>query len=623
MIGFNGAYINGLDVPSTNSATVSIVSGTNTTDYIIFSLTVHDETGDVYYGLGKNILSSNGTVNKTNVNNIIDPVIKAGTTSGNCQRVWLSIGGAGSSTINNKTFTNIQKILAAKSTAATNLIANFAAIANHVQGLSSKITFVGFDLDNEDAPENAVVPLVVQLYQYGLAQSPKIIYPFTYCPFTNEVEWFATLADVYSALNPDTANPVYPQPVVGINLQTYAGGAGNDPVAWTAMLNTYVSSHPGTTGLATGDGFILPIQDDSTAPGAMEKNFQEWGSTGGSFWCTQDIATSAVSNTWADYAEAIASGTALLFNGAYINGLDDSSTNSATVKDAVGTETTDYIIFSLTVHDLTGDVYYGLGSDVLASKGTLNTDNVKAILDPIIGAGTTKGNCQRVWLSLGGARSNTTANNTFTNIQTILSAKGSAATNLIANFAAIASHVQGLSKEITTVGFDMDNEDAAVSAVVPLIVQLYQYGLAQSPKVTYAFTFCPFTNESEWFAALASIYSGLNSTPFNPTYPQPVVGMNLQTYAGGTGNDPATWTANLNSYLVANFGQTGLINGNGFILPILDDTMSPDIMEKNLKKWGSTGGSFWCTQDIAGGAAKQTWAQYAAAIAAAIDPLSE
>lgn len=115
----------------------------------------------------------------------------------------------------------------------------------------------------------------------------------------------------------------------------------------------------------------------------------------------------------------------------------------------------------------------------------------------------------------------------------------------------------------------MDNEDTSPSDAAALVVALYNHGIEQSPQVEYPFTFCAFEEETEWFDALASVYSGLNEV-------QPVVGITLQTYAGGGGNDPAAWTRDLAAYL-QNGRPTGLSGANGFILPIqsMDDTAPP------------------------------------------------
>lgn len=302
-----------------------------------------------------------------------------------------------------------------------------------------------------------------------------------------------------------------------------------------------------------------------------------------------------------------------IMNGAYINGLDDAMTNVKTTAQAVGTATTDYILFSLTVHDTTtGDIYYGLRNNIVASKGAV-TLAAASILAPVVTAGVTGGHCTKVWLSLGGAGSQT-----FTSIDTILSNGGTAATYLINNLAALAISLKALGSAITSVGFDMDNEDAPISGVVPLVVALYNHGIKQSPVVKYPFTFCAFADDTEWFDALSSVYSGLNGV-------QPVVGITLQTYAGGEFNNPPTWTSDLAKYLQNPDNQpTGLTSANGFILPIqsMDDTApptyTPSQMTSNLNTWQSTGGSFWATQALFQSSPAQQWSDYASAIASGI-----
>ncbi|HEX8317742.1 hypothetical protein [Longimicrobium sp.] len=300
----NGAYINGLDDAGNNAKTTAQAAGTVTTDYILFSLTVLDTTGDICYGLGGTVVATNGAVTPAAAT-ILYPVVSAGVTSGQCTRIWLSLGGAGSWTLPNPTFTNIAKILAAGGTAATNLVSNLAALATRLKELSGRITAVGFDLDNEDAAVSAVVPLVVTLYNYGISQSPRVAYPFTFCAFGNDTAWFDALASVYSGLDGV-------QPVVGITLQTYAGGSRQDPAAWTQALATYLQMH--STGLPSAQGFILPILSmDNTAgptytPAAMTSKLKSWQSAGGSFWATQALFQSPPPDKWSDFASAIASG---------------------------------------------------------------------------------------------------------------------------------------------------------------------------------------------------------------------------------------------------------------------------------------------------------------------------
>jgi hypothetical protein len=316
------------------------------------------------------------------------------------------------------------------------------------------------------------------------------------------------------------------------------------------------------------------------------------------------------------FQEAIMS----VMNGAFINGLDDEATNEKTTAEAPGTATTDYILFSVTVHDTTtGDIYYGLGDYVVAAQGSV-TPAADAILGPVVTAGVTLGSCTKIWLSLGGAGSATIENNTFTYINTILTDGGQAATYLLDNLAALATWLKAFSSKITSVGFDLDNEDAPISVAVPLVVALYNHGIGQSPQANYPFTFDAYFGATEWFEALSGVYSGLDGV-------QPVVGFTLQTYAGGSGNNPTTWTQELAKY-IQNPGNkpTGLSSADGFILPILsnDNTAgpayTPSEMTSHLETWRSTGGSFWATAALFQPGQAHNWADYASGIAKGISP---
>ena len=70
--------------------------------------------------------------------------------------------------------------------------------------------------------------------------------------------------------------------------------------------------------------------------------------------------------------------------------------------------------------------------------------------------------------------------------------------------------------------------------------------------------------QSEWIAALQQVYSTLKT--------QPVVGYNLQTYSGGSGNDPTKWTT-----AIANAKNTGVSDPASFVWPIVscDPTATP------------------------------------------------
>jgi len=157
---------------------------------------------------------------------------------------------------------------------------------------------------------------------------------------------------------------------------------------------------------------------------------------------------------------------------------------------------------------------------------------------------------------------------------------------LLANFSAIVAAVGGTG--IDSVGFDMDYEewgDLATSVANVTIALSRQFG-AGCP-----ITFCPFTSQSDWIQSQQQIYSTLGT--------QPVVGFNLQTYAGGGTNKPPDWTA-----AVKAAQKTGVPDPDNFIWPIVScdstatPTSTPNQATQNLKKWGSKGASLWATAPL-------------------------
>lgn len=291
-ITMNGAYINGLDQPTTLENTLALIPGSTTTDYIIFSLTVpSDSSADIQYGIAGPILATGGGA-LPSVSELIGAVVEAGVSKGTCQRVWLSIGGADTST-----FTNMNAILTGSDeTLKQTLLSNFVAlrhVVSDIQGVSS----VGFDLDYEEgvgALTSVVATVTTELYKATNAE-------FTFCPFQYgcEGKWIDALGEVYTNLQT--------QPVVGMNLQVYAGGTPNNPSAWTSALGEKLAG----TGLTSAAGFIWPIQsmDATYTPEQMTENLKTWGSQGGSFWATAALPPANESNpgdNWAAYAAAIA-----------------------------------------------------------------------------------------------------------------------------------------------------------------------------------------------------------------------------------------------------------------------------------------------------------------------------
>jgi hypothetical protein len=272
----------------------------------------------------------------------------------------------------------------------------------------------------------------------------------------------------------------------------------------------------------------------------------------------------------------------MAMNGAYFNGLDQSGLKVA-LANIPGSVTTDYILFSLEVPSGTSaDINFGLGPIVLATGGHV-TPSTDKLLCSVVRAGVDTGKCQRVWLSIGSGGSSA-----FANIQTILNTGGTLKATLLANFGAIHQALKAIIG-VNAVGFDMDyeeNSDDLASRVANVTIALYNEFQCQ-------FTFCPYQQwlQSNWIAALQQVYSTLGT--------QPVVGYNLQTYAGGQGNDPTQWATT-----IANAPNTGVADAASFVWPIVscDPTATPfstpNQVVQLLKGWGSKGASLWAVASL-------------------------
>lgn len=270
----------------------------------------------------------------------------------------------------------------------------------------------------------------------------------------------------------------------------------------------------------------------------------------------------------------------MTMNGAYLNSLDQSGLQTALAQ-IPGSVTTDYILFSLNVASGTdADINFGLSGPVLATGGQA-TEAAGTLLSAVVKAGVGSGTCQRVWLSLGGWGSDA-----FTNIQAILNTGGDLENTLMANFAAIVSQVAGI-QGVESVGFDMDYEQQSgdlASLVAAVTVALHK-------RFGCPVTFCPYQEMPLWIGALQEVYATLGT--------QPVVGFNLQTYAGGSGNNPQTWTS-----AVADAKDTGVSNPSAFIWPIVscDPSAGPDKtpgeVTAALQGWKSAGASLWATAPL-------------------------
>jgi hypothetical protein len=287
----NGAYFNGLDQGGLAIALANI-PGSVTTDYILFSLEVPSGTSaDINFGLSPIVLATGGHVTPS-TDKLLCSVVRAGVDKGKCQRVWLAIGSGGSSA-----FTNIQTILNTGGTLRSTLLANFGAIRQALKDITG-VKAVGFDMDYEESGDLASVVANVTIALYNEFQCSV-----TFCPFQKwlQGEWIAALQQVYSTLGT--------QPVVGYNLQTYAGGGSNDPTAWTTAI-----AKAENTGVSDAAAFVWPIVScDRTAtpvstPSQVAQKLQGWSSKGASLWAAASLSNPPTSPTLTDYGKAIVRG---------------------------------------------------------------------------------------------------------------------------------------------------------------------------------------------------------------------------------------------------------------------------------------------------------------------------
>ena len=125
-------------------------------------------------------------------------------------------------------------------------------------------------------------------------------------------------------------------------------------------------------------------------------------------------------------------------------------------------------------------------------------------------------------------------------------------------------------------------------------------------SIGFKVTLCPYMNSGFW----QSVYTQLGPTIVDAVY--------LQCYAGGAGNDPATW----NGYFSGTKVQPGLWcrNGSG-----CSSGNTASEVQTQMASWkssaGITGGFMWLFDDMLSCNSGGTAADYAKAINQAVDPL--
>jgi hypothetical protein len=181
----------------------------------------------------------------------------------------------------------------------------------------------------------------------------------------------------------------------------------------------------------------------------------------------------------------------------------------------------------------------------------------------------------------------------FQVIRGLIAAQGTGPTSILyRNFQAIKNATRA-----DAVNFD-DESLYDVNTTVRLGVMLADLG--------YRVTLCPYTNTGFW----ASVRSQINSQR-----PGAVDRVYLQAYAGGSGNDPASWNAVFGGFKV----DPGLWCRHGSGCTQGD---TPSSVQSRMAAWrrsaGIPGGFMWLYDDMQRCSSQGTPAQYASAINAAI-----
>ncbi|HKV07772.1 MAG TPA: glycosyl hydrolase family 18 protein [Thermoanaerobaculia bacterium] len=283
---------------------VSDLQGSNFS-VVIFAFIHVDAEGNLYFNGGAPMISGGQLQSGLSDLSSLFSTLKS---SGSVGKLFFSIGGYGPS---DSDFNNMGALIQQYGTGPGNpLYQNFQALA---QSLS--IDGIDFDLEatqySYDHFTDTVVQLTAMLGSLGLE--------VTYCPYVEEDFWIGCLAQVYKNNGK--------QIVSWLNLQCYAGGAGNDPAYWVAA----VKASDKLTGVGNPAAFVVPglwcVNSSSgdcnsgDCPATVQETFAGYkasdpGITGGFLWQYGDIlaceSSGACSGSMSAqaYADAILAGLA-------------------------------------------------------------------------------------------------------------------------------------------------------------------------------------------------------------------------------------------------------------------------------------------------------------------------
>lgn len=154
--------------------------------------------------------------------------------------------------------------------------------AKNLQALAAAfpVTAVDFDYESQTGyrPEEAamIIDLTLKVSSLGMG--------VTYCPYQNIPFWMYCLQQSYQQ-NSGT------QSVLWLNLQCYAGGAGNDPMDWITAV-TLADAGVADAGAFVVPGYWVAGGDGSTCPSQLQSTFENLkgsGITGGFLWNSSDL----------------------------------------------------------------------------------------------------------------------------------------------------------------------------------------------------------------------------------------------------------------------------------------------------------------------------------------------
>jgi len=272
----NGLF--GRNLPASNRAQLKALKQSGFTTVILWTLHV-DTHGTLVYN--DTPIAKDGAF--LNTFDYLPDLIADLTTGGSVQNVLFSIGSWGVDD-----FQNVQTLLST-SDGARHLKRNFSALA-------AALPIGGFDFDDESLYSSSTDAQLTEILCGG---NTMIV---TYCPYANQSAWNGALQQVYGW--DQQQNPPLGQSVQWWNLQCYAGGGGNQPLAWAKAL-------PTNAGIADPQAFIVPGFSAAQTPAAIQKEFAQLagtGITGGFIWNSSAIFSG--SYTPQQYAQAIIDGLA-------------------------------------------------------------------------------------------------------------------------------------------------------------------------------------------------------------------------------------------------------------------------------------------------------------------------